>query len=388
MLCAVAARAGCAGDEPESTRARRHADRLHRGAHPRRLRRSGASRAGRGARGRSRTPAARAGGRQRPAGRALVHAPGRRRLGPGHGRGQRQARHRRRRRDRVRGRGRTSAASAVSLPVTNRAGLLQVSPADGLTSLTQAPAGPPARGSRALLPRRRAHLRAAGAQRPHGRRRDAARRPVARGRRRVAWCTRRASPSASSPASSRFACAAPAAPAVLVEPVRDDPTPPPRLVRDAARPRAPQAVLLAGVRGPSRRWRCSLSWAAELPRTPVIGVAALADGGRGAAGSRPHGRPPRRRRSPPRVAAWPRALARGRRRPRAPESPLRLRRDAAGARRRAPAAAPTAAPVVRAALAPASRRGVTGTYTVLRDRRCRPAGRSRLIDLRDAGAGR
>ena len=43
-------------------------------------------------------------------------------------------------------------ASAVSLPITNDAGLLQVSPGDGLTSLTQAAAGPAARGPRALLP--------------------------------------------------------------------------------------------------------------------------------------------------------------------------------------------------------------------------------------------
>ena len=58
-------------------------------------------------------------------------------------------------RDRLPGRGSTSAASAVSLPVTNRAGLLQVSPADGLTSLTRPPARAPARRARALLPRRR-----------------------------------------------------------------------------------------------------------------------------------------------------------------------------------------------------------------------------------------
>ena len=43
-------------------------------------------------------------------------------------------------------------ASAVSLPVTNRAGLLQVSPADGLTSLTTAPPGRPRAGPERYYP--------------------------------------------------------------------------------------------------------------------------------------------------------------------------------------------------------------------------------------------
>ena len=61
-------------------------------------------------------------------------------------------------------------ATAVSLPITNDAGLLQVSPGDGLTSLTRAPPGAPARGPRALLPDRQAHLRAHRADRPRARR--------------------------------------------------------------------------------------------------------------------------------------------------------------------------------------------------------------------------
>ena len=45
-------------------------------------------------------------------------------------------------------------ATAVSLPITNNAGLLQVSPSDGLTSLLQRAARAPARRTRALLPDR------------------------------------------------------------------------------------------------------------------------------------------------------------------------------------------------------------------------------------------
>ena len=45
--------------------------------------------------------------------------------------------------------------SAVSLPVTNRAGLLQVSPADGLTSLTTAPPGRPRAGPERYYPEER-----------------------------------------------------------------------------------------------------------------------------------------------------------------------------------------------------------------------------------------
>ena len=44
-------------------------------------------------------------------------------------------------------------ASAVSVPRTNHADLLQVSPLDGLTSLTRRPPGRPRAGPRALLPR-------------------------------------------------------------------------------------------------------------------------------------------------------------------------------------------------------------------------------------------
>ena len=44
--------------------------------------------------------------------------------------------------------------SAVSLPVTNRAGLLQVSPADGLTSLTRTPPGRPRAGPERYYPHR------------------------------------------------------------------------------------------------------------------------------------------------------------------------------------------------------------------------------------------
>lgn len=42
--------------------------------------------------------------------------------------------------------------SAVSLPVTNRAGILQVSPADGLTSLTRTPPGRPSAGPERYYP--------------------------------------------------------------------------------------------------------------------------------------------------------------------------------------------------------------------------------------------
>lgn len=44
--------------------------------------------------------------------------------------------------------------SAISLPITNRAGLLQVSPADGLTSLTRRPPGRPRAGPERYYPHR------------------------------------------------------------------------------------------------------------------------------------------------------------------------------------------------------------------------------------------
>ena len=52
-------------------------------------------------------------------------------------------------------------ATAVSLPITNDAGLLQVSPGDGLTSLTQRPPGRPRAGPERYYPSDRAQLRAA-----------------------------------------------------------------------------------------------------------------------------------------------------------------------------------------------------------------------------------
>ena len=48
-----------------------------------------------------------------------------------------------------------AGGSAVSLPVTNRAQLLQVSPLDGLTSLTKAPPGRPRAGPERYYPTRR-----------------------------------------------------------------------------------------------------------------------------------------------------------------------------------------------------------------------------------------
>ena len=48
-----------------------------------------------------------------------------------------------------------AGGSAVSLPVTNRAQLLQVSPLDGLTSLTKAPPGRPRAGPERYYPKRR-----------------------------------------------------------------------------------------------------------------------------------------------------------------------------------------------------------------------------------------
>ena len=48
-----------------------------------------------------------------------------------------------------------SGASAVSLPVTNRAGIVQVSPTDGLTSLTRPPPGRPRAGPERYYPEER-----------------------------------------------------------------------------------------------------------------------------------------------------------------------------------------------------------------------------------------
>ena len=147
--CSRSLLAGCSGTTaPSPTRIDgRHADDLLEPAAARRLR-------GGGARGRG-GPAARA-GRRRTARRPL----------PGAARGARQhasrtsadwdpdevernahARRGRRHRDRLPRRARLGG-SAVSLPITNEEGILQVSPLDGLTSLTAArrePAGGPER---------------------------------------------------------------------------------------------------------------------------------------------------------------------------------------------------------------------------------------------------
>ena len=90
-------------------------------------------------------------------------------------------------------------ATAVSLPITNNAGLLQVSPGDGLTSLTQRPPGRPRAGPERYYPTGSAQLRARRADRPE--RGGAAGRAPRGGRRQRA--SRSSSTARSTAASSR-----------------------------------------------------------------------------------------------------------------------------------------------------------------------------------------
>ena len=126
-------------------------------------------------------------------------------------------------------------ATAVSLPITNDAGLLQVSPGDGLTSLTQRPPGRPRAGPERYYPSGEPQLRADRAHGPSRRRTtwSSAQAPPAPSASR--WCSTATSTAASWPPRSSCAPAAPASSrwrprSTAASPTRS-PTSPPRSPR-------------------------------------------------------------------------------------------------------------------------------------------------------------
>jgi len=166
-------------------------------------------------------------------------------------------------------------ASAVSLPVTNRAGLVQVSPTDGLTSLTVAPPGRPRAGPARYYPEEKRTFERV--VRPDL--------PVARGMlsrvpraaaRRVAVVHTEGFAERELAGILAFRLRRARRPALLVEPLRDDPDAPRALVDELVAKR-PGAILLSAQRGgPSRALLRAL--AARLPAVPVIAGPELADG--------------------------------------------------------------------------------------------------------------
>ena len=254
--------------------------------------------------------------------------------------------------------------SAVSLPVTNRAGLLQVSPADGLTSLTRSPPGRPRAGPDRYYPEGvRSFVRLV----PNDLKLadEMLRLTSERGARRVAVLHTEGFAERELAGILAFRLDREGRPAVMVEPVRDDADSTADLVRDVAE-RTPQAILLAGVPGPAASSLLS-GLARRLPETPVVGSAALAGGGAPPASGAPAavtGVIPARD-QPPRGRRLLRRLARKDPEANRPEAlygydAMRLVLDAVrlgGADRKK---------VVRAALAHEPRKGATGAYTVVR----------------------
>ena len=271
--------------------------------------------------------------------------------------------------------------SAISLPVTNRAGLLQVSPADGLTSLTRPPPGRPRAGPERYYPggaRTFTRLVPSDLMVADAMLAQASR----RGLRRVALLYTEGIAERELAGVIAFRLRRAGRPAVLAEPVRDDLGATAALVREL-RTRAPQAILLAGVRGRAADGLFA-ELGRELSRTPVIASGSLATAGVALPATALTGVLPVAE-QPAAGRAMARALARDGGDPVHPESlygydAMRMVLSAVargGPDRRA---------VVRAALAPRGRLGVTGTYTVLKtgDVAGRPIA---LIDLRD-GSGR
>ena len=166
--------------------------------------------------------------------------------------------------------------SAVSLPVTNRAGLVQVSPADGLRSLTGVPPGRPGGGPERYYPEDRRtfvrlvpnDLEVAGAMLA-GAERLGARRPAILHTEGVAerelagMLAQRGRADGLEPAAT--------------EPLRDDADAAAQVAEDLVADR-PDAVLLAGVPGPATTALLGVL-AERLPGTPVICSAPMARAG-------------------------------------------------------------------------------------------------------------
>ena len=170
-------------------------------------------------------------------------------------------------------------ATAVSLPITNKAGLLQVSPGDGLTSLTRARPGDPAPGPSATTRAdRRSFVRVGPSDLDEAR---AARRPPGRARGASAWpsSSTARSTAASWRRSSRRSRATRASTPVAAEEYRgrvDDIPDIARKLGEARARRGRPRSCVAGPRGPIPM--LVLDRAPALPGAPVLassGILAL-----------------------------------------------------------------------------------------------------------------
>jgi branched-chain amino acid transport system substrate-binding protein len=274
--------------------------------------------------------------------------------------------------------------SAVSLPVTNKAGLLQVSPTDGLTSLTAAPPGRPRAGperyypadSQSFLRLVPSDLEVADALLRLARRRGA-------GRIAVLHTEGFAERELAGILATRLRRSG--RPPVDVERVRDDAGAPAAVVADIAEER-PQAVLLSAVRGAAATALLG-ALADRLPDVPVLAAGGLAP-------PPPVGRAPRSASAVTGVLPATAQPRRGRRllrslgRRGAPARPellygydaMRLVLDAIDS------GGPDRRRVRRRALAPTARSGVSGRFQVSRSGAV--AGRPlALLELADGRAG-
>lgn len=166
-------------------------------------------------------------------------------------------------------------ASAVSLPVTNRAGLLQVSPTDGLTSLTVSPPGRPRAGPERYYPDEKRTFERVVPSDLQVARGMLSRVPPA-GARRVAVVHTEGFAERELAGVLAFRLRRAGRPAVLAEPLRDDDDAPEALVDELVSER-PGAILLSAQKGPSTR-ALLRELAARLPAVPVIAGPELAAG--------------------------------------------------------------------------------------------------------------
>ena len=269
-------------------------------------------------------------------------------------------------------------ASAVSLPVTNRAGLLQVSPADGLTSLTTAPPGRPRAGPERYYPdEKRTFVRLVPADLEVV---DAMLSEVPpEASRSVAVVHTEGFAERELAGMVAYRLRRKGRPAVLVEPLRSD-SDAPRALVDELVAKPPGAILLAVAAGaPARAMLTEL--AGRLPSVPVVaspplasrrGLGRLPPQAEAVTGLLPPGvQPPRGRRL---------LRSLGRREPEAlyGYDAMALALDAIQT------GGPDRRKVVAAALRPVRRRGVTGRYSVRRD----GATQGRRLAIVDLAGGR
>lgn len=251
--------------------------------------------------------------------------------------------------------------SAVSLPVTNRAGLLQVSPTDGLTSLTRAPPGRPRAGPERYYPSGvRSFVRLVPPDLELAE--TLLRLTRERGARRVALLHTEGFAERELAGILAVRLRRDGRPPVMIERVSDDTDSTADLVRDVAA-RSPQAVLFAGVPGAAAQSLVA-ALSRALPRTPLLAAAPLARGARVAPEAAVTGVLPGTD-QPPRGRRILRRLGHGAAAPARPEAlygydAMRLVLDAIDQ------GGPDRRKVVRAALAAGRRVGATGRFAVTR----------------------